>query len=214
MSRRARAAVLLAAALLCAGLAAAIAGRYRSGVSAQYGGLRSVVVAVAELPAGKPIGPKEVRRALVLRRIPARFVPPDALRHRADALGRAPAALLPAGSYVLSSQLVVPGPERAPVPGAGRGRQPVQIAVDGGEALTLGGSPEGGRVDVVVSEQSGLGRRGRTYVAASGVRLLTLVEPPGPGQKWSATLALTRSQALELIGAETGARQIRLLPLD
>jgi Flp pilus assembly protein CpaB len=212
VSRRARATVLLVAALLCAGLAAAIAGRYRSGVSAQYGGLRPVVVAVSGLAADKPIGPRQVRESLVVRRVPARFAPPDALRRRADALGRAPAAPLPAGSYVLGSQLVVPGPERPAVPGAGRGRRPVQISVDGAEALTLGGSPEGGRVDVVVSEQSGLGRRGRTYVAAGGVRLLALSGPPGPGQGWSATLALTRSQALELIGAESGARQIRLLP--
>ena len=55
-------------------------------------------------------------------------------------------------------------------------------------------------------------RRGRTYVAATGVRVLALSGPPGPGEGWSATLALTRSQALELIGAEGGAREIRLLP--
>ena len=214
MSRRTRALSFLFAAIACAALAAALAGRYRSGVAAQYGGLRPVLVAVADLPADGAIGPAEAKRALAVRRVPARFVPPDALRRPTQALGRAPAAPLPAGSYVLDAQLVVPRAERPrAVPGAGRGRGPVQIRVAGAEALTLGGSsPEGSRVDVVVSEQSGLGRRGRTYVAASGVRVLALSGPPGPGEGWSATLALTREQALELIGAEGGAREIRLLP--
>ena len=214
MSRRTRALAFLLAAIACAALAAALAGRYRAGVAAQYGGLRPVLVAVADLPADAAIGPAEAKRALAVRRVPARFAPPGALRRPAQALGRAPAAALPAGSYVLDAQLVVPRAERPrAVPGAGRGRRPVQIRVAGAEALTLGGSsPEGSRVDVVVSEQSGLGRRGRTYVAASGVRVLALSGPPGPGEGWSATLALTRSQALELIGAEGGAREIRLLP--
>ena len=214
MSRRTRALAFLLAAIACAALAAAVAGRYRAGVAAQYGGLRPVLVAVADLPVAGAIGPAEAKRALAVRRVPARFVPPGALRRPAQALGRAPAAPLPAGSYVLDAQLVVPRAERPrAVPGAGRGRRPVQIQVAGAEALTLGGSsPEGSRVDVVVSEQSGLGRRGRTYVAASGVRVLALSGPPGPGEGWSATLALTRSQALELIGAEGGAREIRLLP--
>lgn len=213
MSRRSRALAFGLAALLCAALAAALAGRYRSGVSSQYGGLRPVLVAVAELPAGAVIGPGEARRSLAVRRVPASFAPPGALRAPAEALGRAPGATVPAGSYVLGAQLAVPTPEPVPVSPPGRGRRPVQIAIAGAEALTLGGvSPEGSRVDVVVAEQAGLGRRGRTYVAASSVRLLALSGPPGPGEGWSATLAVTRSQALELIGAEAGAREIRLLP--
>jgi pilus assembly protein CpaB len=213
VSRRTRALAFLLAAIVCAAFAAALAGRYRSGVAAQYGGLRPVLVAVAELPADRPIGPAEAKRSLAVRRVPAKFAPPGALRRAGDALGRAPAAPLPAGSYVLDAQLVVPRPERPAVPTAGSGRRPVQIRVMGAEALTLGGaSPEGSRVDVVVAEQAGLGRSGRTYVAASGVRVLALSGPPGPGENWSATLALTRDQALELIGAEGGAREIRLLP--
>ena len=212
MSRRARAVAFGLAALACAGLAASVAGRYRSGVTAQYGGLRPVVVASAELQAGRTIGPRQVARSLVVRRIPGRFVPHDALRKPAEALGRAPGATVPAGSYLLAAQLAVPQPAPPPAAAAGRGRRPVQVEISGAEALTVGGaSPEGSRVDVVVSEQSGLGRRARTYVAASGVRLLALSGPPGPGEGWSATLALTRAQALELIAADTGAREVRLL---
>jgi Flp pilus assembly protein CpaB len=204
--------VLLLAALVCAGMAAAIAGRYRSGVDARYGPLRPVVVAASDLAAGAPIGPEQVRSTLAVRRVPASFVPEAALRRPSDALGRTPVAAIPAGSYVLAAHLVVPQPE-ARKPAVGRGLRPVQIAVSGAEALTVaGGSPEGSRVDVVVSEQSGLGRRGRTFVAAAGVRLLALAGPGGPGERWSATLAITRAQALALIAAETAARDIRLLP--
>lgn len=212
MTRRVRALAFLLAALACAGLAAGVAGRYRSGVDARYGPLEPVVVAASELPAGRPIGPGEVRSALEVRRVPSSFVPDAALRRPADSLGRSPAATIPAGSYVLAAQLVVPQPPARPL-GVGNGLRPVQISVSGAEALVVGGgSPEGTRVDVVVSEQSGLGRRGRTFVAAAGVRLLALSSPGGPGEGWKATVALTRPQALELIAAETGARQIRLLP--
>ncbi len=213
MSRRARALAFLGAALACAILAATLAGRYRSSVAAQYGALRPVLVAAAELPAGQPIGPGEARGALEVRRVPAAFAPPGALSHPRDALGQAPAAPIPAGSYVIGAQLAVPAAEAPSAPGVGRGHQPVQLAVTGAEALLVGGaSPEGSRVDVVVSQQGGLGERGRTYVAASGARLLALTQPSGPGEGWSATLALTRDEALDLIGAESAARQIRLLP--
>jgi Flp pilus assembly protein CpaB len=214
VSRRARALVFLGAALACAILAATLAGRYRSSVAAQYGALRPVLVAAAELPAGQPIGPAEARGALEVRRVPAAFAPPGALSHPRDALGQAPAAPIPEGSYVIGAQLAVPATEAPSAPGVGRGRQPVQLAVTGAEALLVGGaSPEGSRVDVVVSQQGGLGQSGRTYVAASGARLLALAQPSGPGEGWSATLGLTRDEALDLIGAETAARQIRLLPL-
>ena len=39
----------------------------------------------------------------------------------------------------------------------------------------------------------------------------TLEGPAGPGQGWSATLAVTEEQALTLIGAQSGGREIRLL---
>lgn len=211
MSRRRRALLLLAAALLCALLAATVARRYRSQVEGQYGPLRPVLVAAAELPAGQPIGPGA---ALVVRRVPAAFVPPGVLRRPGDALGRAPGATLPVGAYLLDSQLVVPQPARPAAPGAGRGRRPVQLPVSGAEALLLdGASPEGGRVDVVVSQRAGLGGPAKTYVAAERIRLLTLAKPTGPGESWSATLALSREQALELIGAQGGGRELRLLPV-
>ena len=213
MSRRARALAFLVAALVCALLAATVAGRYRSRVEGRYGPLRSVVVATAELPAGAPLGPEEVTAALSIRRVPASFIPPGSLTRPADALGRAPGAPVPAGSYVLDAQLAVPQPKRPKRSGVGDGRRPVELAVSGAGALTVGGGPpEGSTVDVVVSRQAGLGRGARAYIAATAVRLLALQGPSGPGEPWSATLALTPQQALDLIGAQSGGREIRLLP--
>jgi Flp pilus assembly protein CpaB len=213
VSRRTRAIVFLVAALVCAALAATVAGRYRSRVEARYGPLRPVVVATSELAAGQPIGVEKAGAALAVRRVPASFVPPGALVRPADALGRAPGATIPAGSYVLGAQLAVPRPDAPRAPGVGEGLRPVEVAVAGAEALTVGdGSPEGSRVDVVVARQAGLGRSARARIAASGVRLLALQSPAGPGEGWSATLAVTEQQALALIGAQSAGREIRLLP--
>jgi Flp pilus assembly protein CpaB len=213
VSRRTRALLFLVAALVCALLAAMVAARYRSRVEARYGPLRPVVVSTAELPAGEPIAPERVASALAVRRVPASFVPPGALVHPADALGRAPGVVIPSGSYVLDAQLAVPHTGAPHAPGVGQGLRPVEVAVAGAEALTVGGgSPEGSRVDVVVSRQAGLGRSASARIAVTGVRLLALQSPAGPGEGWSATLAVTEQQALALIGAQSAGREIRLLP--
>ncbi len=213
MSRRARAIAFALAAMACALLAVKIAAGYRSSAAAQYGELQPVVVAVSELPAGQPIGPEQIADVLSVRRVPARFAPPGVLRRPQDALGQAPVAALPAGSYLLAAQLAVPAAEPKPAAGIAGGKRPLQVAVAGAEALVVGGaSPEGSRVDVVVARPSGLGDRGGTRVAAEGVRLLALAPGKGGGEGWSATLAVSRRQALELIAAEAASGQIRLLP--
>ena len=213
MSRRGRALAFLLAALVCAALAATVAGRYRSRVEGRYGPLRPVVVASAELPAGRAIDVAGAGSALTVRRVPASFVPPGALTSPSDALGRAPDATIPAGSYLLAAQLAIPRAETRRAPGLGEGLRPVEVAVAGAEALTVGeGAPEGRRVDVVISRQAGLGRSARAYIAATAVRVLALRGPGGPGEGWSATLAVTERQALTLIGAQSAGREIRLLP--
>jgi len=213
VSRRRRAAFFLVAAVICALLAAMVANRYRSRVEARYGPLRPVLVATAELPAGEAIAVDRVESALAVRRVPASFVPPGALASPAEAMGRAPSATIPSGSYVLGAQLAVPRPREPRAPGVVDGLRPVEVAVAGAEALTVGdGSPEGSRVDVVVARQAGLGRSAQARIAATGVRLLALRSPAGPGEGWSATLAVTEQQALALIGAQSAGREIRLLP--
>jgi pilus assembly protein CpaB len=215
VSRRARAVAFLLLAALAAALAAAIADGYGSSVARGYGPLRSVVVAARGLVPGRALGPTELAAALESRRVPARFVPAGALRAPAEALGLAPAGPIPAGAYLLASQLHPPraaGPERA-VPD---GRRPVEISVSGAAALlATGATSRGARVDVVVTTEPTAAGRGRTFVAAAGVPLLALgpgADGPGPGGTSAATLGLTKRQALRLIAAESFARKLTLLP--
>jgi Flp pilus assembly protein CpaB len=216
MSRRARAVAFLLLALLAAALAASIADGYGATVARGYGPLRRVVVATAELPARRPIGPGETAKALTVRRVPSRFAPPGALSSPGEALGLVPEATLPAGSYLLAAQLRLPERQRRVPRGLGGDRRPVEISVSGaGALLAAGPAPVGAKVDVVVtSEPRGPGP-GRTYVAAAGVPLLALSPEPdggGPGGLSAATLGLTRRQALRLIAAESFARKLTLLP--
>lgn len=216
MSRRVRAVGFLALALLAAVLAAAIADSYGSRAAGGYGPLREVVVTTGPLDGGRALRPRDVEAALEARRVPTRFVPAGALRAPVEALGLAPAADLPAGSYLLAAQLAAPqrpGPRTAALGGA---RRPVEIAVSGAEALlATGAASAGAKVDVVVTTEPAGSGSGRTYVGAAAVPLLRLgpgADGPGPGGVSAATLALTKKQALRLIAAESFARKLTLLP--
>jgi Flp pilus assembly protein CpaB len=214
MSRRARAIAFGIAALVAAVIAGTIADGYGDSVARGYGALRPVVVASAQLPAGKPLVPTAAEADLEVRQVPARFVPLGALRDPAEALGLAPAAAIPSGAYLLAAQLRPPRPD-APGPRLAGGRRPVQVAVSGAAALAIGGGdPVGARVDVVVTAEPTAGGTGHTYVAAAGVPLLGLgAGPEGEaGDVAEATLGLTRSQALRLIAAESFARQVTVMP--
>lgn len=215
MSPRARALAFLVLALLAAIVAASLVSGYGSTVARGYGPLRRVVVAVADLPAGRPIGIAAVEAALTVRRVPARFAPPGALASPQEALGLVPEARVPAGSYLLAAQLRLPRRGEPARRGLSGGRRPVEISVSGADALLAAGPlSAGARVDVVVtSEPSGAGP-GRTYVAAAAVPLLGLApgaDGPGPGGLAAATLGLTRRQALRLIAAESFARKVTLM---
>ena len=158
-----------------------------------------------------------------MRRVPERFVPRGTLAAPEQAVGRAPAAAIPPGAYVLASQLRegAGAGHRRRGPRLGAGRRPVEITVTGADALAAsGGDPAGRRVDVIVTTEPGPGGgSGRTYIAASGVRLLGLTQAGGGGSDlgaaptgdWHATLALSKRQALHLIQAQNFARQVRLI---
>lgn len=213
MSRRGRAAGFLLGAVLAAVAAGAIADGYDRSVVRGYGELRPVLVASADLQAGREIDPATAGEMLEVRRVPVRFAPETALAAPPEALGLVPTATIPAGSYLLAGQLRPPQ-STAIGPDLGQGRRPVEIAVSGAGALSaFGGQPVGSRVDVIVtSEPSGSGE-GRTYVAATAVPLLALA-PAGAGEPGEAivTLGLTRSQALRLIAAESFARRVSVIP--
>jgi hypothetical protein len=220
VSRRGRAIGFASAAAICAGLAAGSGGGAAGDVESRYGELREVVATTATLPAGRTLGPSSVADALEVRRVPERFLAPDALTSPAQALGRRPLTTIPAGGYLLASQFRAPA-DRTPEaePALRGGRTPVEISVQGAEPLA--GSRRR-RVDVVVTTESGpAGGPGRTFVAARAVLLLDLrpasgepAEAPLPGssgEPWVATLALDHAQALRLIHAQSFARELRLI---
>jgi hypothetical protein len=201
------------AALAAAAGAAAIADRYGSTVARGYGPLRPVLVTSHRLPP-RPIDPRVASSDLVVRRVPERFAPADALSSPAEALGLAPTSALAPGAYV-SASLLRPPPRRRPASrGLGGRRSPVELTVSGAGALLAEGAIQArARVDVVVS---GDPLRGGARVAASAVPLLALRSAPegeGPGAGAFATLGLERAEALRLIGAESQARRLTLLPV-
>jgi Flp pilus assembly protein CpaB len=214
VSSRTRAGLFAAGALVCGLLSALLAG----GGTAPAGGglteLRPVVVTAGALERGAELGRGDID-ALEERRVPAAFAPPDALQLAAEALGRRPSVTLPPGSYVTESVLAAGAAPRRRA-GPPRGTTPVEITVTGAGALEASRVGPGARVDVVVSGDPGPGPiSGRTYVAAERVPLLSLREAPAQAglgaDRWVATLALTREQALRLIRAEDVSGSIRLL---
>lgn len=214
MSRRKRAVGFLLGAALAAVAAGTVADGYGDSVVRGYGELRPVLVTAGDLEAGETIDPAAAAAELEVRRVPVRFVPPDALAAPAEAVGLVPAVSVPAGSYLSAAQLRAPRTGAAG-PRLGRGRRPVEIEVSGAGALAVFGTGAGGsKVDVVVTTEPSGSADGRTYVAAPAVPLLGLgpsPEEPG-GETATATLGLTPAQALRLIDAESFARRITLIP--
>ena len=220
VSRRARAVAFAAAAALCAGLAAAATGGGRT--AADLGELRQVVVATATLPARRPIRRGALDRLLELRRLPERFLAPDALTEPSQALGRRPAAPIPAGGY-LSSRSSRRW-ERAPAPRPAAGRRPKtgrdhRPGRRGAGPLPRPAGRAGRRRRHHRAGRRGRGR-GRAYLRRrTRVGLLDL-RPAAAGaaavdpvatDSWVATLALTRPEALRLIHAQSFARDLRLI---
>jgi pilus assembly protein CpaB len=216
-ARRRRGLLLLAVALASGGLAASQVSERERSVEERVGPLVPVVVAARELSPDQKLLPVD----LALRRVPARFVPPDALGAPESLVGARTAAAVASGGYVTSGVL-----EGA---AAGRGgtlrpgERAVEIAVGGGSAL--GGAGEGSRVDVVVSTRPHEGA-GRTFVALEDVELLGLRANRGaesyegadagatgeaPVAAALATLRVTLRQAVYLAAAENFGHEVRLL---
>lgn len=215
---RRRGLLLLSIALASGGLAASQVHERERSVAAQVGPAVPVLVAARDVPAGARIA----RGALALRRVPARFVPPDALGSAAGVAGVAGArAAVPvaAGTYLTAGLFEGAGRGQPGGGGIGRGERAVTVEVSGAAALV-----PGARVDVLVSTESGAG--GRTLMALAGAVLLrleaggggyddpeaTAATGPGAGGPTAlATLRVTVRQAVYLTAADNFAREIRLL---
>jgi pilus assembly protein CpaB len=217
-ARRRRGLLLLCLALACGGLAASQVAERERAVEERVGPLVPVLVASRDLGSGDRL----TARSLAVRRVPARFVPPDGLGSAAEVAGARAAVPVRAGSYVTVGQLDA-GPEAGPGVGGDQlepGERAVEIAVR--DAGSLAGLAAGTRVDVVVSTENGAGG-GRSLIALAGVELLALRSAgaadayaerdadaaAGPGAL--ATLRVTLHQAVYLTAADNFGREIRLL---
>jgi len=217
-SRTRRGALLLALALACGGLAASEVGDRESRLEASIGPAVPVVVARSDLRAGASLRPGRLARLLAVRRVPARFVPPDALAAPEEAAGGRLALPVPSGGYLTAGALAR---ERGGAASGrpGLGQRSIDVAVAAGADLAEAGP--GARVDVLVTTDQGDGPR-RSYLALEDVELLG--EHPADPQAQGggadgaaaratavATLRVTLREAVLLTAAQSFAREIRLL---
>jgi pilus assembly protein CpaB len=212
--RRRRGLLLLSLALVSGGLAASQVRERERSVDAKVGPLVPVVVATRDIPPDEPLRPGD----MAVQRVPARFVPPDALGAPSRLAGARAAVPVVAGGYVTSGLLQgATGAAEGPLK---PGERALELGVSGGGSLALAGP--GSRVDVLVSTQRHDGA-GRTFVALENVVLLDLRPASGDALPADdtmeqsaatavATLRVTARQAVYLTAAETFAHAIRLLP--
>ena len=142
----------------------------------------------------------------------------------AQAVGRAAAATIPPGAYVLAAQLTNPGSERHSTdPASTTGESPSRSRSPGRRLWRPRDTTRRAPASTSSSPPSRVraaagGERGLRLAGSSSCRLTESAAGgaagfPGPGSgAGEATLALTRSEAIHLIQAENFARQVRLIP--
>ena len=224
VSRRARAVGFAAAAAICAGLAAARRRRLRATSRRSTARCARSWSRRAAAGAGDRLGRDAVAEALEVRRVPERFVPPDAL-DEPGAGARPPPGRRRSPPAATCSRSSSRPPRRAPAsaPAARRGGRPGR---DRGRRAPARSPPVGParrpRRRRRHHRAGPGGGPGRTYVAARGVSRCSTCAPAAPRptgralpgrrrEPWVATLALNRAQALRLIHAQSFARELRLI---
>jgi pilus assembly protein CpaB len=205
--------LLLSVALASGGLAASQVHERERRAARELGPAVEVVVAARDLRAGTRVTPDAIR----VRRVPARFVPRDALLSPAALVGARVAVPVAGGSF-LNVGLLEAGEGGEEQGGTRPGQRAVTVGVAGGSSL--GELVPGARVDVLVSTETGPGG-GRTVMALAGAKLLRLGAPAGDGDPVGggavsgpaalATLRVSLRQAIYLTAADNFAREIRLL---
>ena len=206
MSRRRRAAVLLGLALVLGGLAASDVARRESALRARLGPAVDVVVARADLAAGRPVAARD----LAVRSVPARYAPVGAATVPETLIGLRLAAPVPRGGH-LGPALIATEPEVAGPP-VGKGERAVEVVALGARALVAPGA----RVDVLVTRDGG-GVAAGTELALEDVEVLSAraarsAARDDAGERVAATLRVSVRDAVYLAAAQSFARELRLLP--
>ncbi len=194
MTRRRRATVLLALAVMLGALAATHMSRREAALRAQLGPTTEVVVAREALPAGRTLKLED----LGVRALPARYAPAGEPVFAAALAGQKLAVPVPRGG-ALTAELLQRAPEESPVK---RGERAVEIVATGSVAA-------GTRVDVVVSTQK------ETRLALQDVEVLAAKPAParqeGGGPRTTATLRVPVTDAVFLVAANSYAQDVQLL---
>jgi pilus assembly protein CpaB len=196
---RRRGLLLLCFALVCGGLAASQVRERERRAATTLGPLVPVVVAQRDLPADRRLRSGD----LTIRRVPARFAPPDALGGAAELRGARMAVPVARHGYLTAGVL---GGGQASDGALRTGERALELAVAGGGALA--GAEPGARVDVLVTSGREDGA-GRTFVALENVELLGLRGMAAASAL--ATLRVSARQAVYLTAAAAFAQEIRLL---
>ena len=205
MSRR-RVAITLVLALLSGWLAASDVRSKEHRIAGSVGPLTTALVARNDIGAGTRVAAGN----LLVRQLPARYLPPDALRSAADALGLRAAVPVPRGAYVTASALAAPSTASDGAPALAPGERALDVSVSNTGAAELGGP--GARVDVLVTTGKD-GGAGRTSLALQDVQLLGVHAGSGDqSDHLIATLRVTLRQAVYLTAAQNFAQEVRLLP--
>lgn len=216
MSRRRRAALLLALAGLCAALAASLVSSYARQVSAEVGPKVEVVIARRDIPSGVTLTYENARAFVTTREVAQRYAPRRAFTAPEQVLGYVTLVRVPVGTYLapglLGSDRRVPSPEMK------RGERAVDVAVGGASGLGSALGP-GSRVDVLVTTEGKSGG-GRSFLALEDVEVLAAA-PAGDasaaspddsgGAETVVTLRVSLRQAVFLTAAQNFAREVRVL---
>jgi pilus assembly protein CpaB len=201
MTRRRRAAALLGLALLLGTLSATHMSRREAALKAQLGPVVDVVVARADLPAGRTLELSD----LGIRSLPQRYAPPGEPAFAPALAGQKLAVPVPKGTPVTAALLA----RRSTAPEAAieRGQRAVDIDATGSPQAVVAGA----RVDVLVTTDRN--DHGATRVALEDVEVLAAhpAKADDGGPKVTATLRVTAAQAVYLAAAQTFARDVRLL---
>jgi pilus assembly protein CpaB len=203
---RRRALLLLALALLLGALAAASVHRREAALVRALGPEVRVLVTRAPVAAGAP--PADARP--LLRSLPRRYAPPDAVASAGQLVGARIAVALPAGSVLTTSVLRSPDAMAALEPG----ERIAELVAHGDPRAIVAGA----HVDVLVTREGDGTHAGVTTLALQDVEVLAVRRAPADpadaasgGARVVASLRVKVGDAVYLAAAQAFARDVRLL---